>query len=82
MAATQPRDTIPATCNAYMISLAVSVTAIAESTMHCWNSLLTLVLDTTIGCHGNLCIMKCCSFIDLLLDQIEGVHLSLPEILG
>ena len=74
MNATEKRDTIPVTCST-SISLSVSVTTIAESTMlrqtvHEY----ILKLDTTIGCHMNLSIMKCCCLVDLLLDDLKGVH--------
>ena len=74
MNATEKRDTIPVTCST-SISLSVSVTTIAESTMYFVRlSMITLKLDTTIGCHMNLSIMKCCCLVDLLLDDLKGVH--------
>ena len=82
IAATQLRDTIPTICNASMTSLAVSVTAIAESAMHFITALLALILDTTIGCHSNLCIVQCCCFLDLSLDEVKGVHSRSPKRMG
>ena len=50
-------------------SLLVGVTTIAEGAMHFISiTLLALKLDTTIGCHGNLCIVQCCCLLNLLLD--------------
>ena len=66
-----------ATSMAYMASLLISVTTIAESTVYfvCF-AMLTVKLDTTIGCHSNLSIMKSGCFLDLLFDQVKCVHLS------
>ena len=74
----------PATCNANMAnSLIVSVTTIAESTMDFINfTLLALKLDTTICSVRDLCVVKCVSLFDLLLNESKCVHLFVPEILG
>ena len=51
-------------------SLVISVTAIAESAMYfVSNAMLALKLYTTICGVRNLCIMKCVSLLDLLLDE-------------
>ena len=76
----EPNDAI---CNACIIaSLNVSATTIAEGAVNFFTALLALMLYTTIGGHCNLCIVQCCCFLDLLLDESKCVHLSLPEILG
>jgi hypothetical protein len=70
----EPND---ATCSACIIaSLSVSVTTIAEGAVSLLTTLLTLILDTTICGHSNLCVVQCCCFLDLLLDESKGVHSS------
>ena len=76
----EPND---ATCNACMIaSLAVSVTTIAESTVYFVSTLLALILYTTVCGHSNLCVVQCCCFLDLLLDESKGVHSRSPKRMG
>ena len=83
MPATQPREINPATCSASMISLVIGVTAIAEGAMSLrLLTLLALKLDTTISSDSNLCIVQCCCFFDLSLDEIEGVHSRSPKRMG
>jgi hypothetical protein len=80
MPATQPREINPATCSASMISLVIGVTAIAEGAMSLrLLTLLALKLDTAISGDSNLCIMQCCCFFDLSLDEIKGVHCRSPK---
>ena len=56
------------------ISLVISVTAIAESSMNFFRTLLTLIADTTISGDRNLSIVKSCLLLDLITDEIKGVH--------
>ena len=67
MTATHARDVSPTTCRA-SISLVVGVTSVAESAVSFLTTLLALILDTTIGSHSNLCIVKSRCFFNLLLD--------------
>jgi hypothetical protein len=58
------------------------VTAIAEGAVNFVYTLLTLIADSAIRCHSNLCVMKCSSLLDLLLDESKCVHLFSPEVGG
>jgi len=63
-------------------SLTISVSTIAKGTVCFIGSLLALILDTTIGCHKNLCVVKCRCFIDLLTNHIKCVHFYTPKEMG
>jgi len=79
--ATEPRDTIPATCSA-PISLYVSTTTIAESAVRLFSCFMNFTLYTTICSVSDLCIVNSRCFVDLLFDDLKGVHKFTPEILG
>ena len=66
--ATEPRDTIPATCSA-PISLDVCTTAIAEGAVSFLTCLMHFAVDTTILGNVDLCVMQSCCFLDLVFDQ-------------
>jgi hypothetical protein len=63
-------------------SLTISMPTIAEGSVNIIGSLLALILDTTIGCHENLCVVKCRCFIDLLANHIKCVHFYTPKEMG
>ena len=67
--ATLPKDTIPATCSASIISLGVSFTAIAEGAVSFLTCLMHFAVDTTILSDVDLCVMQSCCFLDLVFDQ-------------
>ena len=71
--ATEPRDTIPATCSA-PISLDVCTTAIAEGAVSFLRYLMHFAINTTIFGDADLSIVQCCCLVDLLFDEIKGVH--------
>ena len=83
MNAIQKREPNPATCNACMALLGVCVTTIAEAAMNFITLFTTCIINNTTICGvRDLCVMKTCCLLDLLLDDSKCVHLSLPEILG
>ena len=75
--ATLPKDTIPATCSASMISLGVSFTAIAEGAVSFLTCLMHFAINTTIFGDINLSIVQTCCFLDMLFDDSKCVHLLL-----
>ena len=74
--ATEPRDTIPATCRA-SISLYISATTIAEGAVRLFYWLMNFTLNTTICGVSDLCIVNGRCFFDLLFDDSKCVHLFL-----
>jgi len=81
--ATDPRDTIPETCSASMMSLCVNVTTIAIGAVRLLMlCTVYIILNTTISSVRNLCIVKCRCFVDLLANELQCVHCQSPEILG
>ena len=64
-------------------SLAVSATTIAVSAMWFGHLNTTCVIrNATICSVGNLCVMKCSSFVDLLANEVKGVHCRSPKRMG
>ena len=58
-------------------SLGVGVTAIAEATVYFLTVFATwIILNATISGVRDLSVVKCRCFFDLLLDEVECVHLS------
>ena len=62
-------------------SLSVDATTIAIGAMGILMlCTVYIILNTTVCSVSDLCIVQCSSFVDLLFDEVKGVHLSSPEV--
>lgn len=64
------------------LSLSVSLTTIAESPVGLFACLMYFTIYTTILRDVDLCIMSGSCFVDLLLNEVECVHLFTPKVVG
>jgi len=55
------------------------VTAIAEGAVNFIDSLLALVLDSTVRSVENLCIVQSSCFLDLIANKLKCVHWITPK---
>ena len=74
---THPRVINPVVCSASIIaSLNVGAATIAKSAMRFFALYATsIVINTTIFCDMDLCIVQCRCLFDLLFDDSKCVHL-------
>ncbi len=58
----------------------IHTSAIAERAMHFVAALVDNAVVTTVAGQMNLCIVCCRCFLDLLLDDVECVHLETSSV--